>query len=427
MVAASRSGTGVHGSSQHGEASHMVAEGQIVGNRYRLEKALGAGGMGSVWIAEHLAMGTRVALKIIASEWKKHPIALARFRREARAAAEIRSPHVVQILDYDVDDAVGPFMVMEVLAGEDLGTRLYREGPISASHLKTIGLQIGKALTRAHGAGVIHRDLKPENIFLTTDDDGGLLVKLLDFGVAKVQQPEASDDFRTAAGVLVGTLSRMSPEQVQGRMVDHRSDLWALGLVAFQCLVGHAPIDDTLPPGQIMLQIAMRAFPVPSHFNPDVPAGFDGWFEKATQVDPRRRFQTAREATVRLAELCGGGSRDSLPATIRPSRRAVLELVPSLASDLAGGRDQPTRRAPRAASRDDDLYYVLQGSIPTGPVTGSALRHAVETGRVSIDTLVWPESQAGWCPASVALGPSAHDDGDPETLTAPVRSPATGS
>jgi serine/threonine protein kinase len=376
----------------------MLTGGQTVGKRYRLIEKLGSGGMGSVWLAEHLAMGTRVALKIIAPEWKAHPIALARFRREARAAAEIRSPHVVQILDYDVDDAVGPFMTMEVLQGEDLGTRLHREGVIPPSELALIGLQVGKALSRAHAAGVVHRDLKPENVFLSADEDGGLLVKLLDFGVAKVRPGDANDDFRTAAGVLVGTLSRMSPEQVQGRMVDHRSDLWALGLIAFQCLVGHPAVDDTLPPGQIMLQIAMRALPVPSHFNPSVPDGFDEWFEKSTQVDPNRRFQDAREATRTLAEVCAGAPA----ATAGPAaRRAVLELVPSLASDLAGHR--ATRRQQRSASCDDDLYYVLQGSIPTGPVTGAELRHAVETGRVSIDTLVWPESVASWCPAREAL------------------------
>ncbi len=379
----------------------MLTGGQIVGKRYRLVEKLGSGGMGSVWLAEHLAMGTRVALKIIAPEWKAHPIALARFRREARAAAEIRSPHVVQILDYDVDDAVGPFMTMEVLQGEDLGTRLRREGVISPSEMAVIGLQIGKALSRAHAAGVVHRDLKPENVFLSADEDGAVLVKLLDFGVAKVRPGDTNDDFRTAAGVLVGTLSRMSPEQVQGRMVDHRSDLWALGLIAFQCLVGHPAVDDTLPPGQIMLQIAMRALPVPSHFNPNVPDGFDEWFEKSTQVDPNRRFQDAREATRALAGVCAGA-----PA-IRPkpgARHAALELVPSLASDLASHR---ARQQQRSASCDEDLYYVLQGSIPTGPVTGAELRHAVETGRVSIDTLVWPESVASWCPAREALVDSA--------------------
>lgn len=397
----------------------MTAIGQIIGKRYRLDKALGAGGMGSVWVAEHLAMGTRVALKIIAAEWKKHPIALARFRREARAAAEIRSPHVVQILDYDVDDEAGPFIVMERLSGEDLGTRLYREGTIPASLLATIGIQVGRALSKAHAAGVIHRDLKPENIFLCTDDDGSVLVKLLDFGVAKVQQPEASDEFRTAAGVLVGTLSRMSPEQVQGRMVDHRADLWAFGLVAFQCLVGHAPIDDTLPPGQVMLQIAVRALPVPSHFSPNVPEGFDAWFEKATQVDPARRFQDAREAAQSLAEVCGGTPvRQSFGAQRVPSKRGVLQLVPSLATDLADSRAGLRERTPR---RDDDLFYVLQGSIPTGPVTGAELRRAVESGRVSIDTLVWPESVASWCPARVAL--DDREEREPSEEKATVRIP----
>lgn len=391
----------------------MVAEGQIVGQRYRLEKQIGAGGMGSVWLAEQLSLGTHVALKMIGREYKDHPVALARFRREARAAAEIRSPHIVQILDYDVDAEVGPFTVMELLKGEDLGARLYRVGAIRPEELRAIALQVGKALSRAHQAGVIHRDLKPENIFLCEDDDTAPLVKLLDFGVAKVRQPEATDDFRTAAGVVVGTLSRMSPEQIRGHMVDARTDVWGLGLVAFQCLVGFPPIDDALPAGQIMLNVAVRALPVPSHFNPNVPEGFDEWFVHATKVDPEQRIQTAREAVETLSAVCANPPRSFQPGTTTPqpaaphpaiaaaatNRQLTMLGPPSPSAAVSGVRSD----AAAPASADQDSFYVLVDSMPTGPVGAAALRKALDAGQLPPDAMVWASSLVDWSPLRSVL------------------------
>jgi serine/threonine-protein kinase len=291
------------------DASELT--GRVLSSRYRLESQLGEGGMGAIWRAEHLALGVPVAVKLIDPEISRDESMLARFLREAKAAASLRSPHVVTVLDYGVDQAL-PFIVMELLEGENLRHRLKRVGRLGPSDTARILSHVARAVGRAHEAGIIHRDLKPENVFLVRNDDDEL-AKVLDFGVAKLDQGEALPSAtRTRTGTLLGTPHYMSPEQVQGnKVVDHRSDLWSLGVIAFECMTGQRPFDSP-GLGDLVLRICTYPIPVPSSLAA-VPPGFDRWLLRALARDPNERFQSARELAESLREALGAGRPTTYP------------------------------------------------------------------------------------------------------------------
>jgi Protein kinase domain len=274
----------------------------VIADRYRLERKIGQGGMGSVWLARHLGLDIPCALKFIEGEYAALPEAQARFNREAKAAAALRSPHVVQILDHGVWDGT-PYMAMELLEGEDLGKRLTRVGRMSPQDVGVIITQVSRALTKAHVAGIVHRDLKPDNIFLVHDDDREI-AKVLDFGIAK-SNTHGIDGSNTKTGAMLGTPYYMSPEQAQGvKAVDHRSDLWSLAVIVFQALTGKLPFESEAL-GDLLVKIIVQPIPVPSQMAPDVPAAFDRWWAKAASRDPALRYQSAKEFSDGLSLVFG--------------------------------------------------------------------------------------------------------------------------
>jgi serine/threonine-protein kinase len=276
------------------EAGHVVA------GKYRLARRLGEGGMGSVWSAEHLELKSQVAVKLIVARYARNQHILTRFTREAQAAAALRSPHVVQILDHGVDAGV-PYIVMEQLEGENLAERLRREPRLGPRFTATIVTHVARAVARAHEADFIHRDLKPDNVFLVQNDDE-IIAKVLDFGIAKALAPEEALNVWTETGAVLGSPFYMSPEQARGRRdIDARSDLWTLGVLAFECLVGRRPFEGTSL-GEVVSMICIEPLPVPSALAP-VPPGFDAWFSRATQRDASKRFQSAKELAVSLRQV----------------------------------------------------------------------------------------------------------------------------
>jgi len=292
------------------EPPEPLAESTVLGGRYRLIRQLVEGGMGSVWYAEHLTLRSPVAVKLIKLDGDCSEESAQRFLLEARAGAALRSPHVVQILDYGLHEG-RPFLVMELLVGESLAAYLNRAGPLAAPITARVISQVARALTRAHDAGVVHRDLKPANIFLVADDDD-LLVKLLDFGIAKSFKdslaPSSAPLSRT--GTFIGTPQYASPEQIEGvSTLDHRTDIWSMGIVAFECLLNHSPFEGNV--GKIMVDICSQPLPVPSERG-NVPAGFDAWFARACARDPQQRFQSAAEAAAELSRLCLSKEDDAL-------------------------------------------------------------------------------------------------------------------
>src|SRR4029079_10655534 len=251
----------------------QLNENMVVAERFKLARMIGRGGMGSVWQATDLRLSTTCAVKFIEGELANMSEAHARFQREAQAAAQLRSPHVVQIFDHGVWQG-HPYIAMELLDGEDLGKRITKAGQGNGGRLPNGGVnavvqQVCRALSKAHAAGVVHRDLKPDNIFLVTDDDREI-VKILDFGVAK-SASHAIDGSNTKTGAMLGTPYYMSPEQAQGiKSVDSRSDLWSLAVIVFQCLTGRLPFESEAL-GDLLVKIIVNPIPTPSQFNSALP------------------------------------------------------------------------------------------------------------------------------------------------------------
>jgi serine/threonine-protein kinase len=265
--------------------------------------------MGTVWEGRHSTLGTRVAIKFIDSEYADSHEARSRFDNEARAAATIQSKHAIQIYDHGVTDDGKPYIVMEMLVGEPLDGRLERVGRMSLTETARILRQVGRALSRAHERGIVHRDLKPENIFLVrTPDDDDEIAKVLDFGIAKFKKMDGQSSGLTSStktGAVLGTPFYMAPEQARGlRDLDHRVDLWSMGIIAFRCVCGALPFEG-VSVGDLLVKICTTPAPVPSSVVPTLPAAFDAWFLRALEKDPARRFQTALELTDALANAAG--------------------------------------------------------------------------------------------------------------------------
>lgn len=226
-------------------ATYSSLVGVALGGKYEIRRVLGAGGMGVVCEAVHRDLGKRVAVKLIDKTMKESEIIVARFRREARAAGQIESEHIVDVFDVGADPRVGLYMVMEHLTGEDLQGRLERDKRLDVETGVMIAHQIASGLAKAHEAGVIHRDLKPANVYLTQRDSGHLLVKLLDFGVSKLLGDEPGGARITGRGAPIGTPLYMSPEQAEGKDdVDGRADIWSLGALLYEALSGMPPFAD---------------------------------------------------------------------------------------------------------------------------------------------------------------------------------------
>jgi len=217
--------------------------GQVLVERYHLLDQLGAGGMGTVYLAEHVTIGKRLAIKVLSREFAHKKELVERFLQEARAASMIAHENVVEITDFGRTPDESVFFVMEHLSGEDLSATIAREGPLPWSRVKPIALQICMALEAAHAKGVIHRDMKPENCFRIARSSNQDFIKVLDFGIAKISNEDVTGANKglTKTGMIFGTPEYMSPEQAQGMRVDHRADIYAVGVILYECLTGKTP------------------------------------------------------------------------------------------------------------------------------------------------------------------------------------------
>jgi len=271
-------------------------------------------------------MGTPLAIKMLDPFLAQNRGYVARFKQEARSAGALRSPHVVQIFDYGIWHEM-PFITMELLKGESLGTRLDRVVRLTPTATATIVTQTSRALIRAHRLGIIHRDVKPDNIFLCTDDEGeNEIVKILDFGIAKEvdggTNSTGTDIIRTGTAVVLGTPYYMSPEQAHGvRHLDYRTDIWSLGVVTFEAMVGRRPFE-AKNIGSLLVKICEDELPVASDLASDVPLGFDEWFFRACARNPDERFSSVKEMTLSLNAICD----------LAPTMPALSYLVSASAS-----------------------------------------------------------------------------------------------
>lgn len=294
----------------------MLGPGSFLTPSLRLVRPLGQGGMGAVWVAEHLGLRTQVVVKFMRAELAYDSEAALRFSREAAAAANVKSPHVVQMLDHGIATEGTPYIVMELLDGQDLAQHLARRGSLTAHEVDEIVSQVCKALGRAHERGIVHRDVKPQNVFLCNVGQGETFVKVLDFGVAKAAHGLASVDPQTRTGALLGSPYYMSPEQLMGqRTLDFHSDLWSIGVVAFECLTGRRPFAAEQV-GELAIAILHAPLPMPSQVAPALGHDFDAWFAKACARDPAARFASAKELADAFRAAAQGRRETESAATI---------------------------------------------------------------------------------------------------------------
>ncbi|KYF97473.1 hypothetical protein BE20_38490 [Sorangium cellulosum] len=278
---------------------------------------LARGGMGAIWVARHVQLDAAVAIKLMAPEYAASSTARARFEREARAAAQLKIPNVVHVHDYGIEGET-PFLVMELLDGEDLETRLAREGRLSLSATLSVVAQVCKALRRAHETGIIHRDLKPANA--RQDDEE--IVKVLDFGIAKAQGTLLAGK-ETKTGTLVGSPYYMSPEQVRrSKTLDWRSDLWSVGVIAYRCVTGRLPFPGE-EIGEVFVAICTEDVPLASSLAPELGPEVDRFFSRAFMREPERRFQSASElAEAFSAAAAAPGAETGAPRPPAPAMGA---------------------------------------------------------------------------------------------------------
>jgi len=284
----------------------VIPVGTVLGDKYRVTREIGRGGMAAVYEAENVDIGKRVAIKVLAQELTNSAVVVERFLREARAAAAIHSPYICDVYDSGRLDDGRPFLVLELLEGDSLYERMTKVRIIDINTTLAVATQSCRGLTKAHAANIVHRDLKPENIFITKDEDGELLAKILDFGLAKFYAPmEAGSGPQarlTREGAVFGTPAYMSPEQVRGQgAVDNRADLWALGCIVYECLTARTVWSTEQGVAMTFAQIANAPLPRPAEFRPDLPPSFTEWFDRALNRDIDQRFQTAKEFASELS------------------------------------------------------------------------------------------------------------------------------
>jgi len=315
----------------------------IIANRYQLVRKIGAGAMGEVWAARHKTLDEEVAIKLV-NHGVDDEDGKSRFLLEAQVAAQLsrKTRHIVAVTDHGQDGALG-YLVMELLAGEPLDSRSARTGPVPASEAAPMITQIARGLDVAHGEGVVHRDLKPSNVFVTLDEEGNLVAKILDFGIAKLRRDlDRRAAHATQRGFLLGTPAYMSPEQVRGKPIDHRADVWALAVIAYHLLTGEFPFDGESV--DAIFERIRRGQPTPirerSLITPPILGDF---FARAFAPRVQDRFQSALALAGAFEQLepLAPGAKLSLPrlpalpvVASGPRRRKGLVIAAVLVSAL---------------------------------------------------------------------------------------------
>jgi serine/threonine-protein kinase len=382
-------------------SSSSLELGREVAGRYRIVRFIGKGGMGSVYEVEHLHTGQHLAMKVLTSH--QRDVSVERFKREARAASLIQSDHVVRVTDADVAEELGgaPFLVMELLEGADL-ERVAAGGPASREDVVEWLRQVARGLVKAHDADMVHRDLKPENLFLTRREDGSPLVKILDFGIAKMAASEARP--LTQSGQFLGTPDYMAPEQTDAHaVVSRRADLFALGLIAFRLLVGRTYWN----PGslhQVVVQLLTGPKVPPSARGSTLGEAFDAWFLRSCDLDPQKRFDSAFVQVEALAEALG----------IPPLTRTSWD------SASARSASESALTALEGAPTLDASSHELETPISRGK--RRRLWYALGAGAVGVVGLLAMLGQARRSPAPEASSRPSVSSSDPPPLAPAVSS-----
>ncbi|MBX3250555.1 MAG: protein kinase [Myxococcales bacterium] len=417
--------------------------GRLLDGRYRVDRVLGRGGMGTVYAGVLEALQKPVALKLLRPVQDDDGQAVGRFEREARAASRLGSPHIVDIFDFGRTAEGLPFLVMELLDGEDLGNVLARERQLPLERALRIVLQCCEGLGAAHAAGIVHRDLKPENVFLVRRGAEPEYVKIVDFGLAKISETEvdgAPGRKLTKTGMIFGTPQYMSPEQCLGRPTDHRSDVYALGLILYELLAGRVPFDGDTFMSVIQQHLsdpppALREINAAVQIPPAVEAVIYRALDKRAGERPQSMGDLAQEllSALRVAGLHAmadrlavhGGAIEEPAAAMALTKKKAPSIAPAPMPAPAGESVRPAGESvrpppaslapgvlPRAVPRDVDAWAATAAGVPAiDPVAAQRTRSATPTDaiprepRTGLSTPPPPASpgRAGWLLLGVAL------------------------
>ena len=410
----------------------MVEPGEILAGKYRIERVLGAGGMGVVVAAHHIELDERVAIKFLLPQAVKSPEAVARFTREARAAIKIKSHHVARITDVGTLESGAPYMVMEYLEGQDLSAMVRERGALPVAEAVELVIQACDAIAEAHALGIVHRDLKPANLFCVQGADGLPAVKVLDFGISKVTTLDGLDMTRTTA--VMGSPFYMSPEQMtSAKSVDARADIWALGVVLYELLAGRPPFQgETLP--ELSVRIATETPPPLRNYRPDLPDGIEQVILRCLEKDREQRYANVAELVSALVEFGPKRLRTSAERISRIIQNAGLsksavqlppssEMPPPAAGTVAawGATGVPGERG----SRRGLVALLGIGVVVLGAVGAALVLHtsktAVAAPASATPAAALPSAPSAAAPAVVPVPPSAPE---PVASAAPSASAA---
>ncbi len=432
----------------------LIAPGQLLAGKYRVERVLGAGGMGVVLAATHVHLHQRVALKLMLPEGLANPVLGERFAREARAAARLKSAHVAHVFDVGTLEMGSPYMVMEYLEGSDLASIVARHGALDVDVAVDCVLQACDAVAEAHSIGIVHRDLKPGNLFLTNRNDGRPLVKVLDFGISK-HASNPTDLSLTSTTEVIGSPNYMSPEQLRSaRRADARSDIWGLGVILHELLTGRVPFV-----AETFAELASKVLndpPIPlSTTRPEATPELARIVGRCLEKDPERRYPNVaelaaalapfaradtRELAERIARISQSGGRAPQSATPRPIANGTAVTVHAssvpgrkktwaiaggliaLAAAALGGalarrplhRNEPSAEAAPASA-------VAAMSLPATPV--SALGNAAAGGALPSNGIVAPVAMGTLAAGSLAIDAGASLAARPARSRPPVLAP----
>ncbi|HEU5174952.1 MAG TPA: serine/threonine-protein kinase [Gemmatimonadaceae bacterium] len=369
--------------------------GHTLGDRYHILSLVGEGGMGRIYLAEHVRMNRQCAVKIMRSTLVNDADAAARFAREASSAARIIHPNVAAVFDYGESDG-NIYLVMEFVDGESLGAILQKERVLALPRALDLGRQVADALAAAHELGIVHRDLKPDNILVTRTKSGKEVAKVVDFGIAKAVE-EGPGQKLTETGLVIGTPEFMSPEQLMGDPVDARSDVYSLGCILYLMLVGVPAADAPTREGMLKRRLSENA-PHPRSANESLPPELDAIVAKALAPSPADRFQSAtelRDALVRFAASVG--AVDALPVVLPEPASTTLTMVSAEREAMRPAGWYTHRRGLGAAG------VLMLGVIATflmysdrgpGPVASANGQHADSIGALAQPKLTAPPAAA---------------------------------
>jgi len=398
------------------EATAELSEGQIVAGKYRIEKVLGRGGMGVVVAARHVELEERVAIKFLLPEMLGDEATVARFYREAKSAARIKSEHVARVFDVGRLRDGAPYMVLEFLDGVDLSAWLANHGALPIGQAVDFVVQACIAVADAHALGIVHRDLKPANLFCVRRSDGQISIKVLDFGISKLLEAPGAGVSLTQTSSMMGSPLYMSPEQFRSaKNVDTRTDIWALGAILYELVTAKPPFSATTVT-ELAIKIAIEPLPSPTLFTPSLPRGLVDVITTCLEKEPEQRFRDVAALAQALMPFAP------------PGTRAGIERVASILHGQNAHSEAPRAAAPPSNQAGVRTATGVHWTSPELPRRKSALSRFAIGGALA---LLGGLLVAGWkLSGGAALAPAGPELAAhvmSATPAVPLPSPATTS